>query len=620
MIQFYDINDNVVAVADDNDTINDIITEEINGEMSMSFEIQKNSPLIKHLATNMLLKTDYNGQLYRINKIAKSKGDADNVKISALHVYNDAKKLFVPDFESHIGDVGSEIFRDIWDSPFDVLDDEYIEELGMIPEPMVTDFEERSHVTAYDLANDLVTQLCCGEIYVDNYSLALVREIGAGYDTIDLQLDKNINSYSIETDTSDIVTKLHVFGKDGLDLTSKLNKTFIVSENANIYGIKEGYLCWNEISDIDMLMAKANWQFDGTNQNRIDMPYVTITADYVDFSKQQIGVQPIHLGQSVTVGNYSDLRIIKIVHHPKNPIQKELTIGKVKKDLFYFLKKFNKASNAYFLQTQNLKGNTTVYNTIVEVTKQEVLAADIIEAGAVFATDIFTERLETNITSYLCLPNLVANGTDVSWKDESHSWHCTNTAAVRGYIKLQEMSQQFIEAHLKTADDYSSLGSNDIQALTVNNKQVYFTSIQGGENAYQYFTFVNPKTKYPNMSDENAEMFKAYVRKVESEYIKMQQKFEWDADNSTYNVITTYGVGDVTGNGVYAFVKDSNNGRLIYSSRTDGKVRGIAIDDEGVNIVRDNIAMRALGIRRITNTSEMEGSEWDVGDVGYLLM
>ena len=96
--------------------------------------------------------------------------------------------------------------------------------------------------------------------------------------------------------------------------------------------------------------------------------------------------------------------------YPKKPYNNEITIGRVAKDLFYYFKKFNDTTNAVTTTINNISSDTTFKNQIIEVTKQEVLAADVIEASAVFAEDLQIERLETNIKSYKCIPNLVKTG------------------------------------------------------------------------------------------------------------------------------------------------------------------------------------------------------------------
>jgi hypothetical protein len=225
----------------------------------------------------------------------------------------------------------------------------------------------------------------------------------------------------------------------------------------------------------------------------------------------------------------------------------------------------------------NVINGGTATQEIITVVKQDVVAADMIEATSVFSQNLFTEYLETNIIDYKCIPNLVKEGNSVVWAGDTHTYSATNTASIRGYVKAKGISLQFIEAHLVKPSDYKNMTTDEVVSLTVNSKQVYYTSILGGNNAYQYFTFVSPKTKYPNMSDDVADMYKVMIRKTESEYIKLQHIFV--LENDTYNIVTQYGVGDDNGRGVYQFSKDSNGGELTYIERENGAKLGIRITD-----------------------------------------
>ena len=193
----------------------------------------------------------------------------------------------------------------------------------------------------------------------------------------------------------------------------------------------------------------------------------------------------------------------------------------------------------------------------------------------------------------------------MAWKDEIHTDKCSNTSATRGYIQMQELSQKFVEAHLVQASDYNNLTTNEVEPLLVDGKQLYYTSISGTQ-AFEYLTFVNPKQKYPSMAAENAEMYKACVRKVEAEYIKMEQLFEWSTKDNTYYVKTIYGTGDENGRGKYYFIKDADSGRFVYISRETGQEMGVAIKDEGTFQLTNGVLTKMYPVTVVTNLSEAD--------------
>jgi hypothetical protein len=559
------------------------ISHEINGDYTLSFEINSNNNKLSYLTIDVIIlleldgalaEWECNGQYYRVVNREQSK---TGYKIFCKHIKHDGEKVFIPSFEAHIGCYSDDIFADIWQAAgFSYIN--YVDELGMTPCQVYTDVETQNKMTAKQLTDTLLGVINQGEIYIDNYGIALVDEIGTGYPVLELSEDKNITNLTITEDTSDMITRLYAYGKDSLDLTSTdEGRMYTDSNNIDKYGIKEGCMEWSNISDPEMLYAQALWMFSGNNQNRIDVPSVSITCKYIDLCAKKDKARTVHLGQKVNIGSYNDFRITKIIYKPLKPYDTEITIGKVKKDLFYYFRKFNTSDRTVINNvTKAITTEGIMNTTIVEVTKQEVVASDVIEATAVFADDLQVERLETNIKQYVCTPNLKTNGSKIEWKDDEPTYTARNKDKIRGYIKIEGITHKYIEAHLVEPDSYDALTSSEVEALKINGRQLYFTSLTG-TNAFQYFTFVEPRTKYSNMLQETAEMYKVYIRKTEAEYVKLQHIFK--LENDTYNIVTQYGVGDDNGRGVYQFSKDSNGGELTYIERENGAKLGIRITD-----------------------------------------
>lgn len=582
------------------------ITEEINGERSLSFDLPYGDFKADYIKINTLVKCDFNDQIYRVEKITVNKQNPPTISAYCQHIFFDSKKIFVPSWEAEIGQYANAIFTEIWENTdFITLSDSEAASLGMTLTSTYTDLEEQNKTTPYDLTNALIDIISQGELYIDNKHISLVDEIGAGYSPLVLDITKNIDNLTIDTDTSSLVTRLYAFGKNNLDLATDYGLMYIDSPNIGKYGIIEGYQDFSAISDVEMLKARADWMFDSQNQNRIDVPYVTISGKFIDMSPIDNGFQRPHLGQRVQIEGYDNQRIIKIVWKPQTPYDTEITIGQVKKDLFYYFKRFNNTVEEYNASAKDPTLNPAINNTIVEVTKQEVVAADVIEASAAFIEDLQVERIQTNLQQFICTPNLTNTNNAIQWTDTEHTYKAQNNSNIRGYIKMEGLSQQFIEAHLVQPTDYNKLTSAEVQPLTVNGRQLYFTSISGAQ-AFLYLTFTAPKTKYPNLTSEQEAMYIVQIRKTEAEYIKMEQVFEWNNTDNTYYVKTIFGTGDINGYGKYYFVKDAESGRFVYTSRTDGKEYGIAEKDDGTYLVTGDNLTKVYPTAVVSNISEAE--------------
>lgn len=592
-----------------------VITDEINGEHSLSFTLPYDDTKSRYLTQNYLVHSSYNRQYYRINKVTTATGNPPSISVFCRHIYFDSEKLFVSSMEAEIGQYANVIFADIWaDTGYTVLTDSQATARGMTNVSTYTDFGEQNKTTPAKLTDQLIESISQGELYIDNKTIALVSEIGANYDTLVLDITKNMDSITIDEDSSELITRLYPFGKDNRDLTSDYGVMYVDSPNISEYGVLEGYVDYSQITDITMLHARATWAFDVNNQNRIDKPYVTISGRFVDMTDIKERFQKPHLGQKVSVKGYTGQRIIKIVQKPLTPYDTEITIGKVKKDLFYYFRYFNNSVDDYNAKGKNPSQSTELQNTIVEVTQQAVVAADVMNATSAFIDDLQVERLQTNVKNFIVEPNLTVINNVVSWTGGTKTWRARSNANVRGYIKMEGLTQTFIEAHLTTPSSYTAMTASDITAFTVNGRQLYFTTISGTQ-AFQYLTFVAPETKYNGLTNDQREMYKVYMRKASAEYVKMKQEFEWNVTDQTYYVRSTYGTGDTNGNGVYYFYKDNTGGILGYKSRTDSLEYGYKITDTGCRLVTGGVDTKMYPIVVASSLSDADVAAAPVGSI-----
>ena len=126
-----------------------------------------------------------------------------------------------------------------------------------------------------------------------------------------------------------------------------LNFMLIDSPNIDLYGVHEGYRDYDitvtDAASARELKAKAMWEFDEGNEDRIDMPQITITGKVIDLSKlSEYGeLEKIELGDTVHVidndGTEYTERVIEGVWYPYESTQTTLSIGHMRRDLFFTL-------------------------------------------------------------------------------------------------------------------------------------------------------------------------------------------------------------------------------------------------------------------------------------------
>jgi hypothetical protein len=258
----------------------------------------------------------------------------------------------------------------------------------------------------------------------------------------------------------------------------------------------------------------------------------------------------------------------------------------------------------------------TSTTTIIKVTKEQVLSADVIEASASFITDLQVDRLRTNISKLICTPNITVEDDVASWTDGSPTYKAKTTVDITGYIEIEGITHKYIECHLVKPSSYLKMTQSEVQELKVGGKQLYFTSINGSQ-AFNYLTYATPQSKY-DMTDENAEMFKVYIRKTESEYIKLQHIFSLNEEETTYNVVTQYGTGDGTGKGVYQFAKDGESGELVYIGREDGLKYGIRMDDTGLYLLNGQYTATVVPPTHILDSATEDTSDIPEGHLVFI--
>lgn len=465
----------------------------------------------------------------------------------------------------------------------------------------VIDFEKHEKVSLWDSLKDIIDILGFGEMELRSKTLTLKRVLAENVTFPRIKLGENCKNIDVTQDHSTVVTKAYVFGKD--DLT--IGTTYITSSNINNYGERVGIYEFSEIDDVTILESRASWLMDTSNPERIDLPKETVTADVVHTMYDE--VTPFYrLGATVPVvgGNMNDnqMRITSMSFYLFEPQNLSINLGKIKTDLWQYLKRIsNSGKTIKTIVNNTIKSGDTV-SKIEEISKETVVAADVIESTAAFSENMFTDYLETNLISYVCIPNLKLVNNKPQWNTAEgsnvHTYTCANHDSMRGCIVAQGIHLYFKEEQLVTADDYTKLTTDKLREFKVNGKQLYFTSVLGSENAYKFLTFTEPREKYPSMSADNAEMFKVYLRGVTASFIKAQFEFKPIASTiygQTYDVRLLFGTGINDGDKGKAIVKKDENGFYFsYVGRTDGVEKGVYIDDDNINIKVGNSLVPAF--------------------------
>ena len=286
------------------------------------------------------------GQAYRITTVKRDYSGSRIMTVKANRIfYEDAMRHHFPTIgndtdvsKSTIGvDPYDVIKLAIADTKFELIPDSELKEMGMTrigADGVKIDFYPTDKINTYDVIQNVIEAYGRGEIYYDNYRFAVVERIGKD-NGVRMSIKKNMTSLSVERNTQELTTRLYMYGKDDLTISSvNGGKPYIDSkEGIEKYGIREAYREYSDYDDPEKLKAFGEWDLKGEgNDFRLDRPQLTITGDVVDLSKlaEYGDFYKIALGDTVHV--FEDniehkQRIVSMTYYPYSAKQPSVTIG-----------------------------------------------------------------------------------------------------------------------------------------------------------------------------------------------------------------------------------------------------------------------------------------------------
>lgn len=286
------------------------------------------------------------GQAYRITLVKKNYSGSRIMTVKANRIfYDDALHHHLPTIGNDTDVTKSTIGVDpydviklaIDDTKFELIPDSELKEMGMTrigADGVKIDFYPTDKINTYDVIQNVIEAYGRGEIYYDNYRFAVVERIGKD-NGVRMSIKKNMTSLSVERNTQELTTRLYMYGKDDLTISSvNGGKPYIDSkEGIEKYGIREAYRDYSDYDDPEKLKAFGEWDLKGEgNEFRLDRPQLTITGDVVDLSKlaEYGDFYKISLGDTVHV--FEDniehkQRIVSMTYYPYSAKQPSVTIG-----------------------------------------------------------------------------------------------------------------------------------------------------------------------------------------------------------------------------------------------------------------------------------------------------
>lgn len=354
------------------------------------------------ISQNMLVSV--NGHIYEISRTTRNMNCADSLHVYGTpHFVYEAQKAFIPTIGDHIGkssrvvlQAAVKIISDFKEEVkekciFHIMTNAELSEKGMkwvADDELLIDFFATDKTNLWDVIKTIIEDLGRGEIYhetgIDSSNnvvcnIAIVERIGKD-NGVRLRLEKNMQSLSIERNVSDMITRLWAFGSDDLTVSSvNGGKAYIDSPNIEKYGVQEGYKDYSDYTSVDKLYRNAKWEFDEDNEDRIDVPQLTISGKLIDLSKlaEYGDAEKLEIGDTVHVfdldGTEYVQRVTEYQAYPLEPKESNISIGHIRRDFFIELWQTSEKTKKFAKwQTANNSVNIRKVQGTVNTDRNEV--------------------------------------------------------------------------------------------------------------------------------------------------------------------------------------------------------------------------------------------------------
>jgi hypothetical protein len=368
----------------------------INGEYLLSFEMPLNNSKWQYIKRSNIVLCD--GQIYRILKKSREKTNNISCKVECMQIamIDGSEKKLMLSYGPVIGDIPYNIMVNIYkETNINIMTTAQVEALGMKWIADKTDIFATQLVSPLDITKKLIENIGRGELYIDNYNIALVERIGKDTNVL-LNSNTNLSSINDIDDGSNVITRLYPLGNNDFTIEN-LNKTDgnIIYRDGYIesisgvakYGVVMGYKKYDvsekETTPKTVLLNKALYDFDSSNQKRLDDTNNSITVNYIDLNKIDSRFAKLYLGDSIVIkdGSFninSIKRITSMEYYPFSGDEGNITLGIPSKTLIDVIKDVNQTTTSYNnTLTESGKVKSTFIENILQ-SRQEQLAKDLL--------------------------------------------------------------------------------------------------------------------------------------------------------------------------------------------------------------------------------------------------
>lgn len=383
------------------------VYEKLNGEHTLEFVLPRNDPKWQYIQAENFIKVD--GQLYIIRTTEEQRDSNGRLlsNIQCEHIFTELLDEYIQ-YEEYINVT----------APFAL--DRFLKGTRFSPDAARLEgnrdleIEDGTPVTAINLMLKEwnAEMMCAGTPGADGrFKVTLLPERGADRG-VQIRYRKNLKSIKKTTDSRSVVTRLYVYGKDGLGIEGASKNTsglsYIDSPHIGMYRHpKKGHITFNDIEDPDEL-----YEVGSKHSATVDTPQLTYEVDMLELENE-----PKELGDTVRVideelGIDVFARIVEYERYPAEPWRGKVVLANFRPGLTDFLSELQDAKDTVQKVMPNGRVNASRLDGIINTLKTRITgSAAMANAEVMEDKGILFENTDTNSPDYGALylgPGLLA--------------------------------------------------------------------------------------------------------------------------------------------------------------------------------------------------------------------
>lgn len=280
------------------------VYEKLNGEYILSFFMLQNDPKMQYVREENYIKIK--GQLFIIRRITETRGEDNKLLafIECEHIFFELLDKFIENWETNYDTAQFILERLLFQTRF----------TGTAISVSGSKSFQITQRTAVSGINSILERWEC-ELKRDNFKIELKPQIGV-VRPAEVRYTKNLRSISRIVDSKNVVTRLYVYGQDGLTIPP------LESQYINSYPVaKEGSVTFGHVTTTATLKEQGLAYLE-----LVEMPKVSYEVGIVEL-KQFTGFEneEFEIGDTITVID-EDLGInitARIVEYEEYPLEPE---------------------------------------------------------------------------------------------------------------------------------------------------------------------------------------------------------------------------------------------------------------------------------------------------------